>query len=390
MLINQRLVHVMQIRNSWENRIQAAWRERSIIWLTGVRRAGKTSLCKTLANTLYFDCELPSVRRQLEDPELFLAKHREQTLALDEIHRLSNPSELLKIAADHFPDIKIIATGSSSLGASSKFGDTLTGRKNEIWLTPMLFDESELFGQTDLSHRMLHGGLPPYFLNKHVSEKHFSEWLEAYWAKDIQELFKVQKRFSFLKFTELLWLQSGSIFEATRFTSPCEISRSTIHNYLMILEATFIAHIVRPFHQHTSTETTSAPKVYGFDTGFVAHAKGWHTLKDEDKGLLWEHIVLNEMHGQLQTRAIHYWRDKRHHEIDFIYIKNRQNKAPIAIECKWQAKKFHSKNLKRFRKHYPEGKNMVVAHDIQASYQQRHEGMVIDFVSLKDLIRHLW
>ena len=56
---------------------------------------------------------------------------------LDEIHRLPNPSELLKIAADHYPDIRILSTGSSTLGASARFRDTLAGRKQEVWLTPM-------------------------------------------------------------------------------------------------------------------------------------------------------------------------------------------------------------------------------------------------------------
>ena len=58
---------------------------------------------------------------------------------LDRGHRgtLPNPSELLKIAADYHPDTQIIATGSSSLGASRRFRDTLTDRKRDLWLTPM-------------------------------------------------------------------------------------------------------------------------------------------------------------------------------------------------------------------------------------------------------------
>ncbi|OFZ20033.1 MAG: hypothetical protein A2Z20_08070 [Bdellovibrionales bacterium RBG_16_40_8] len=59
-------------------------------------------------------------------------------IILDEIQRLQNPSELLKIAADHYKNVSIIATGSSTLGASKKFKDTLTGRKVNIHLTPVL------------------------------------------------------------------------------------------------------------------------------------------------------------------------------------------------------------------------------------------------------------
>jgi hypothetical protein len=37
--------------------------------------------------------------------------------------------QLLKIAANHYPGIRIVATGSSTLGGSSRFHYTLAGRK---------------------------------------------------------------------------------------------------------------------------------------------------------------------------------------------------------------------------------------------------------------------
>ena len=152
-------------REFWLNRIESAWERRSVVWLSGVRRVGKTCLCQTLADTEYFDCELPRVRRLMEDPQAFLDSLPNKRIVLDEIHRLPNPSELLKIAADHYPQTRIIATGSSTLGASAKFRDTLAGRKMELWLTPMIRTDLVDFKQTDLNHRLLHGGLPPYFLD---------------------------------------------------------------------------------------------------------------------------------------------------------------------------------------------------------------------------------
>ena len=113
-------------RKEWLRRLEEAWKRRSIIWLAGVRRVGKTYLCKSLDNIEYFDCELPRTRRLMEDPEEFLKSIGEGRIVLDEIHRLDNPSELLKIASDYFSKIKIIATGSSTLGASKNFKDTLT------------------------------------------------------------------------------------------------------------------------------------------------------------------------------------------------------------------------------------------------------------------------
>ena len=39
-------------------------------------------------------------------------------------------------------------------------------------------------------------------------------------------------------------------------------------------------------------------KVYGFDTGFVVHARGWGELRTEDCGLLWENIVWEHLLAQ--------------------------------------------------------------------------------------------
>ena len=90
-------------RTVWIKKIERLWRERSVVWLSGVRRSGKTCLCQTLENAEYFDCELPGVRRMLEDVESFWRRLSDRSVVLDEIHRLLNPSEVLKIAADHFP-----------------------------------------------------------------------------------------------------------------------------------------------------------------------------------------------------------------------------------------------------------------------------------------------
>ena len=381
----------------WQNLIEEAWQRKNIIWLMGVRRVGKTSLCKSINDIHYFDCERPRVRALMTDPEDFLNSQANKRIVLDEIHRLDNPSEMLKIAADHYPTVKIIATGSSTLGASAKFKDTLTGRKAEIWLTPLLLGELELFGNVDLRHRFLYGGLPNFFVQKELPEVDFKEWIDAYWAKDIQELFKVGKRYSFQKFAELLLAYSGGIFEATKFTGPCEVSRQTITNYLDILEETFVVHIIRPYSSHRATEIITAPTGYGFDTGFGCYARGWREIRPEDLGFMWEHCVLNEINGRLQTRDINYWRDKRGHEIDFI-LKDRNDNSITVIECKYSSLSIISnpsqlslisKNIKAFRQIYPNGKNFIVSTDIVSPITKEHDGNKIIFVNIENLIKFI-
>jgi len=374
-------------RQFWLELVETEWARRPILWLRGVRRVGKTCLAHGLPGIEYFDCELPRVRRAMEDPEHFLGGLRGKRVVLDEIHRLPNPSELLKIAADHFPRVRILATGSSTLGASTRFRDTLAGRKADVWLTPMIEADLEDFGNADLSHRLLHGGLPPFFLSPDLPERDFQEWMDAYWAKDIQELFRLERRAAFQRFVELLMAQSGGLFEATRFATPCEVSRTTIQNFLAVLEATSVVTVVRPFSSRRATEIVAAPKVYGFDTGFVCAHRGWTDLRREDLGRLWEHFVLNEILARTQSASVRYWRDKQGHEVDFVWAPRRG--PVIALECKWSVRDFDPTNLKVFARFYPKATLLVVTTDARPAFRTDYGGVPVEFLSLQSAIDRL-
>src|ERR1035438_2758955 len=133
----------MIARPFWLQRIEQAWREAPIAWLCGVRRCGKTTLAESLGaeRMLYLNCDLPSVEDMLADPLLFFQNCTKPVVVFDEIHQLSDPARVLKIGADACPRVRILATGSSTLAASKKFRDTLTGRKRTVHLTPVGWDE---------------------------------------------------------------------------------------------------------------------------------------------------------------------------------------------------------------------------------------------------------
>jgi hypothetical protein len=373
-------------RRTWQNRIEQAWQTRSIVWLTGVRRVGKTSLCRSLPEIEYLDCELPRTRQLLADPEAFLADRLERRVVLDEIHRLDHPSELLKIAADHFPSVRIVATGSSTLGASVRFRDTLAGRKHELWLTPMTWDDMGDFGSTNLRRRLVRGGLPPFWLSADVPERDFQEWVDAYWAKDVLELFRLERRRPFQGLFELLLRQSGGMFEASTLARPLEISRTTVTNYLSVLEETFVMHVVRPYAAGGGAEITAAPKVYAFDSGFVAYYRGWQEARPDDLGSLWEHLVLNELHASLGRGAVRYWRTKHGNEVDFVIDRASR---PDIVECKWKLDAFSPAGMKAFRRRYAIGRNIVVAGDVKEPFSRRFGDLAVRFTALDGLAGEL-
>jgi uncharacterized protein len=148
-----------------------------------------------------------------------------------------------------------------------------------------------------------------------------------------------------------------------------------------------VVHVLRLFSTHRPTEIVSAPKVYAFDTGFVCYYRGWNELRREDLGVLWEHFVLNELQANLQNREMHYWRDKRGHEVDFVIA--RRHGPPIAVECKWSASDFDRAGINAFRRQYREGESFIVCQDVERPYRRRSGEVEITFTGLEDLIATL-
>ncbi len=372
-------------RTLWLERLRQAWTRRSIVWLSGVRRVGKTTLTRMLPEAVYMNCDLPSTVRALEDPELFLdSQASDSVLIFDEVHHLNDPSRLLKIAADEYPQLQILATGSSTLAATRKFRDSLTGRKQAIHLCPILWEEcSDPFGVRDLDHRLLHGGLPEPLLATHKDLAFFNEWIDSFYARDILELFGIRNRQGFLSLFRLLLRQSGGQLDYSQLANLSELSRPTVKAHIEAMQIAHAVHLLRPFHGGGKREIISRPKCYAFDTGFVTFEKGWDTIRDDDRGLLWEHLVLDTLRVRFADENIFYWQDKSHREVDFV-IRRERDRVDV-VECKVNPDKLNVAPIKAFRSLYPEGENYVVSPAVKAAYRIRRNNLVFTVCTAKDV-----
>jgi len=374
-------------RSLWLQSIEQAWKKRSIVWLSGVRRVGKTTLSRMLPEATYLNCDLPSVLRALEDPELFLASQNPNSvLILDEVHHLDDPSRLLKIAADEYPQLKLLATGSSTLAATKKFRDSLTGRKQSIHLCPILWEECRnTFGISNLDHRLLHGGLPEPLLAMEKDAAFFSEWIDSFYARDIQELFGIRNRQGFLALFRLLLRQSGGQLDYSQLANLSELSRPTVKSHIEAMQVAHALYLLRPFHRGGKREIVSHPKGYAFDTGFVTFEKGWDTVREDDRGLLWEHLVLDHLRHHFGDESLFYWQDKSRREIDFVVYRERDKVD--AMECKINPDKLNSKPFQRFRRLYPEGENIVISPQVKHRYHIRKGGLVFTVCAINERIK---
>lgn len=131
-------------------------------------------------------------------------------------------------------------------------------------------------------------------------------------------------------------------------------------------------------------EIVRRAKIYGFDTGFVAFARGWDSIRDEDRGVLWEHLVLDTLRAAGLENSLTYWRDKSGREIDFVL--KRSNGKVDAIECKISPEQFDADFLRHFRSLYPDGENWVVCPMLDETFTRSINGLQVRFMSTRQIL----
>ena len=212
---------------------------------------------------------------------------------------------VLKIAADAFPSLRVLATGSSSLAATRKFRDSLTGRKQVVHLPPVLWPECQgRVRRSDLDRRLLHGGLPEMLLAAEPDPEWYAEWLDSFYARDIQELFGIRERTGFLNLLRLMLHQSGGLVDYSALSRECDLSRPTVKAHLEAMADRLRAS--RPCRPSTAAGGRSwcvGRRSTASTRGSCRSSAGGRSLRDEDRGPLWEHLVLDVLRTASGGRA---------------------------------------------------------------------------------------
>ena len=136
---------------------------RDILLFYGARQVGKTTLMKYIQqhwfahNSVFFDLEKPSnLEIADKDPDLFVDYLKvyngwdmksNLVVFVDEIQYLSRPTKFLKYLYDHYENLKLIVSGSSSLEIRGKLEDSLVGRLVKFEIYPLDFEEFLIFNQ---------------------------------------------------------------------------------------------------------------------------------------------------------------------------------------------------------------------------------------------------
>jgi hypothetical protein len=235
----------------------------------------------------------------------------------------------------------------------------------------------------DLDRRLLHGGLPELLLAERKDPAFLNEWIDSFYARDILELFGIRNRQGFLALFRLLLRQSGGQLDYSQLANLSEMSRVTVKAHIEAMQIAHVAHLLRPFHGGGKREIVSRPKCYAFDTGFVTFEKGWDSIRNDDRGLLWEHLVLDSLRFHYADEDIFYWQDKSQREIDFV-IRRGRDRVDV-VECKINPDKLDATPVETFRALYPDGDNYVVSPAVKSPTPLRRGKLIFTAINTSDL-----
>ena len=239
-----------------------------VVIIHGARQVGKTTLVKDIIakypdESLYLNCELLSVSQALSKPEAIILKKQfdgKRLVVLDEAQKIENIGLILKILVDTYPEIQIIATGSSSFELANKTQEPLTGRAYRFNLYPV--SATEIIGTVGAIEfganldDILRFGLYPdvYGLGMKDSINRLDEISSNYLYKDILMLDGLNKSEILLNLLQFIALQLGSEVSYDELAKSVGVSRITIKKYIDLLEKTFVIFRLRAFSRNPRKE----------------------------------------------------------------------------------------------------------------------------------------
>lgn len=327
----------MYIARSLASIVQSRLFRGKAIVILGARQVGKSTLLKHLTEqtdktVLSLNCDDPDTRRMLSDisaVDLRLLVGRNQIIMIDEAQRVADIGMTLKRIVDQYPDVQVLATGSSSLNLRSAINEPLTGRKYEYTMYPL--STAEIYQTLGLSEtrqllasRLVYGSYPDIVTHLDEAAELLATLADSYLYKDILELEDVRKPAVLQKILVALALQVGSEVSFNEVASTVGSDPKTVERYVDLLEKCYVIYSLHGLSRNLRNELKKTRKIFFYDTGIRNAIIQNYAPVDlrTDMGALWENYFITERikYNAYRGRKVNYyfWRTTSQQEIDFI------------------------------------------------------------------------
>jgi uncharacterized protein len=329
----------MHIKQRQLNNLKTSLKPGKVVVIYGARRTGKTTLLKEFltgetGQYLLVSGEDITVQSYLSSQSLeklraFVGSNR--LLVVDEAQKVQNIGLNLKLIVDHIPDIRIIATGSSSFDLARSIGEPLTGRKTTLIQYPLAQLEINTIEQhhetsARLENRLVFGTYPEVVLldDNREREQYLKEIVSSYLYKDILELEGIRQSAKIGRLLQLIAFQIGKEVSYTELGTSLGMSKNTVDHYLDLLEKAFVIQRLGGFSRNLRNEVTKNSRYYFIDNGVRnAIINNFNPVElRNDVGELWgNYLIMERMKRQEYLREPannYFWRTYTKKELDLV------------------------------------------------------------------------
>ncbi len=328
------------IYRSASSKLQQLASQYKAVAVIGPRQSGKTTLTKFIfPEKAYVNFENPDTRLfATEDPRGFLSNYPNGAI-FDEAQRVPELFSYLQQILDESAENGLfIITGSNNFLIEQSISQSLAGRVAYLTLLPLTIEEisSKEMSCNDLLFR---GGYPSLFKEQIDVSTWYANYIRTYVERDVRLIKNITNLATFERFIRLCAGRIGQLLNMNSLALEVGVDHKTINAWIGILESTFVAFRLQPYHQNFNKRIIKMSKLYFYDTGLAAHLLGIESSKQLDlhvyKGALFENLVIVDLikrrFNEAKRHQLFFWRDSAGNEVDVI-MEQATGLVPIEIK----------------------------------------------------------
>ena len=348
-----------------ERRAGEALSDTPVVLIVGPRRAGKTTLVKSMgeADRAYITLDdQTALEAARSDPAGFIRGLDRVTI--DEIQRAPDLLLAIKKTVDEdYRPGRFLLTGSANVLTLPRIADSLAGRMETLRMLPLaraeiearmpsflerlfegkLQNQREALVGDDLVRAVLLGGFPEAIARE--SERRRQDWARSYLSsiltRDLRDIAEVEKLTELPKFVRMLAERSGQLVNYSQFGASINVSHKTGQRYVGLLEQVFLIATLQPWFTNALKRIVKTPKLHFLDSGLLASARGltFDRIKADRGtfGALLESFVFSEALKLMTASNLrltpHHFRDREMREVDIVLERDDGMIAGIEVKA---------------------------------------------------------
>ncbi|NOZ69446.1 MAG: ATP-binding protein [Deferribacteres bacterium] len=334
----------MWITRNAERLIRQLGRQFPVVFVTGARQAGKTSILTHIyPDYTYVTLDDPDRAAEAENaPSDFLGS-LPRPVIIDEAQYVPRLFRHIKIIVDKVRKHgQFFITGSQNFSLMQNLTESLAGRCGIVSLQTLSADELKKSGvMPSIEKYISTGGFPALYSVRNINVRHwYPSYIATYLERDVRNIINVGNLRDFNRFLRASAARTAQTLSLSDLARDVGVAPNTVKSWLSVLQASHIIYLLEPYYRNIGKRLVKSPKLYFLDTGLAAHLTGLYSWQEIFKsplaGALWETYAFNQIlrcllrHG-ISTPPLYYWRTSNGRETDFIIEKGGRF---IAFEAK--------------------------------------------------------